>query len=516
MIRNPTPITVVLAAALTFCAGAPAEAQAPPPADEQVLLTRAEALREIFPGAAHIESAAVAIDAPLRARVEARLGRRLAEEEFPVFRALGAAGEATGYAVITEEIGKYHPITFIVGVTPQARVSAVAVLVYRESHGGDVKRQRFLRQFAGKGIDDPIRVSRDIINVSGATLSAHAISRGTKKVLVLLDECLLGARAAAAPKWQACAAEAPASPAAPGGAPTGDAGGAAGPLRRNRFAMGTLLEAKCWGDPETAGLALDAAFAEVARLEGLLSTFIAESELSRVNARAAREAVPVSSDTLDCIAAALAAAEKSGGAFDPTLKREGWRAVEIDRAANTVRFRRDDIALDLGGIGKGFALDRAARVLEEHGVHCAILDFGGQVLALDPPAGEDAWLVGVRDPRDAERFLGYFRVVRASVSTSARYERGDHIIDPRTGEPARRSSATICHPSAACADAYSTALFVLGRAGLERLAPVLPDGAAVLVTGDDGGGGGDNGDSGDLLVAGGPRAPRFVAAREPQ
>ncbi len=87
---------------------------------------------------------------------------------------------------MTEEVGKYRPITFMVGVTPDFVVRDVAVLIYRESRGGDVKRRRFLDQYRGKSLRDPIDVHRDIINISGATISVRSLNAGVKRVLAEL------------------------------------------------------------------------------------------------------------------------------------------------------------------------------------------------------------------------------------------------------------------------------------------------------------------------------------------
>ena len=125
------------------------------------------------------------------------------------------------------------------------------------------------------------------------------------------------------------------------------------------------------------------------------------------------------------------AAHDSGGAFDPTLVFEGYQQVKLDASSSTITLQAENLILDLGGIGKGFALDRAAAVLEAHGLHCALLDFGGQLLALDPPPGQLAWEVGIFDPRSYGTLLGSMPLVRASVATRLRL---------RTWRSHRRSS----------------------------------------------------------------------------
>src|SRR5262249_26975113 len=161
--------------------------------------------------------------------------------------------------------------------------------------------------------------------------------------------------------------------------------------------------------------------------------------------------------------------ERTGGAFDVTVgplvllwrraaetqrlptdaelaaarSSVGFRGIEIDAPKSLVRLSKPGAALDFGGIGKGYALGRAAAGLERPGPHRALLDFGGQLLALDAPAGERAWRVEVRDPGRPETTAGAIELVRASISTTADYERGltvagkkvSHVFDPRSGRP---------------------------------------------------------------------------------
>ena len=103
-----------------------------------------------------------------------------------VIRVLDGSGSLRVYYVITDEIGKYRQITFMVGVTPDLRVRDVAVMVYRESRGGEVRRKRFLSQYRGKTAGSAIDVGRDIINISGATISVRSLNAGVKRVLAEL------------------------------------------------------------------------------------------------------------------------------------------------------------------------------------------------------------------------------------------------------------------------------------------------------------------------------------------
>ncbi len=459
----------------------PADAGARQPVGEQVLLELDDALERVLPAPARIEHTRLRLDRAMRRRIGQRCGRRLLERRVELFRGLDARGTTTGYAIVVEEIGKYRPITFAVGVSPRGAVYDVAVMVYRESHGGGVARERFLAQFRGKDLTDPLDPNRDVINLSGATLSVRAIARGVRKALAVIAVTLLEPdEHAPAPRWRPFAADAEPehAPSAPPAAPHRKT---ERPVREARWRMGTLLTITAYAPPPRARRAFDAAFAEVARLEALLSTWRADSTLSRVNAHAAARPVALDPDTFACIAAALHAAARTGGAFDPTLRPQGYRTVRLDPKARTVYFERRDLTLDLGGIAKGYALDRAAALLERHGVHRALLDFGGQLLALDPPPGRPGWAVMVLDPHDPRRPLAGAWLAHGSIAASNTRERGAHIIDPRTGARTRAPySAHVFAPTATAADMLSTACFVLGPRALDR---VLGPGEAAIVLG---------------------------------
>jgi thiamine biosynthesis lipoprotein len=292
---------------------------------------------------------------------------------------------------------------------------------------------------------------------------------------------------------------------------------------RARYLMGTrlVIEAEGGGDA-----AIEAAFREVARLEQVLSNWRADSEVSRLNAAAGRGAVDCSPDLFAAVGAALGWAERTRGAFDPTVEplvrrlglRDpaerlpgveapedaaggdgdrapvGWRLVRLGPGRD-VRFTGPGVGLDFGGIGKGIALDAAARVLVQHGALTARLDFGGQVLfAGRPPL--DGWRLDLSDPSERHRAIEVVTVRGGSVSTSGNQERSvagpagplGHLLDPRTGRPAPfAGSVTVRAEDATSADALSTALFVMGP---ERGIPwAAREGIDVLYLSRDGHGG---------------------------
>jgi hypothetical protein len=161
---------------------------------EQVYLTPGEALSEIYGEAARVDTVTARLEEGERQGLARRLGAAVPYGPVTIFEPRDSTGARLGYAVIGEEIGKYRPITFLVATDRDLRVKGVEVLVYRESRGGEVRRERFLRQYRGKTSDDPIRTHRDIINVAGATLSVNALNLGVKRALGMLS--LLAARGA--------------------------------------------------------------------------------------------------------------------------------------------------------------------------------------------------------------------------------------------------------------------------------------------------------------------------------
>jgi len=156
-------------------------------AQEGMFLTEEQAPRAVFPDADHVARRDVASTPALRDRITAHLSGvqpSLWEERYAVF-AVSRGDTVLGRAVVVEEIGKFRPITFVVGVRPDGSVSDVAVMAYREPYGGEVRSTRFLRQYRNKSQADPMRSGHDIVNIAGATLSVDAASRAVHKAQAL-------------------------------------------------------------------------------------------------------------------------------------------------------------------------------------------------------------------------------------------------------------------------------------------------------------------------------------------
>ncbi len=236
--------------------------------------------------------------------------------------------------------------------------------------------------------------------------------------------------------------------------------------QRVRQIMGTLCEIDA---PDVPVALISAAFAEIERWDRVLSLYKGASDVSVLNHAAGTGPVKVSADFYAAVEAALRLARETDGAFDPTilpvlrdgpakLPLVGWRKVRLDPMARTVELPEPGMGIDFGGIGKGWALDKAAGVLKKAGVKRALFNFGGQILAIGAPEGHEGWAVTI--PGRAEPLL----VRDASVSASGDSEHPGHIKSPFDGLAVRRPGAAVAVlPSATEADAWSTALFILGK-----------------------------------------------------
>jgi len=156
----------------------------------EVFLTEEEALKLIFPSSERIRKDFIRLTDEKKSQIEERIGWKFPEESFEVY--IGETGtKIDGYALIQNTIGKHKPMTYMVGIDDRGRVSDVELLVFREARGSEVRTKRFNYQYEGKTCLDPVRINKDIINISGATMSVRSMSAGVKRGLVLIDEFYL-------------------------------------------------------------------------------------------------------------------------------------------------------------------------------------------------------------------------------------------------------------------------------------------------------------------------------------
>jgi FAD:protein FMN transferase len=239
-------------------------------------------------------------------------------------------------------------------------------------------------------------------------------------------------------------------------------------------------------DVAYAGQAVAAAFDELDRLESRLSAFEPQSDVSRIAALGAGEQCVVDPETFDCLRIALEVECATGGAFDI-----GYRArphggaatlIELDARTPVVRVRDRGVLLDLGGIGKGYALDRLAALLADWDLHCVLLRASkSTVVACQPPPGDTGWTIRfgtAEDPRSVA-------LAAAAMSGSGSDVKGLHIIDPHTGQPARHHRlAFAVAPTGAEADALSTAFVVMADDAIRQFCANRPGIAAYAVQAD--------------------------------
>ena len=296
--------------------------------------------------------------------------------------------------------------------------------------------------------------------------------------------------------------------------------------------MGTRIHAELYHeDAARAEALLKEVLAEMRRIEQTYSPYIEASELSRLNREAGTGWVDASPEMIELLAKSAQVSRMTEGAFDITYASVGryydYRAgerpddakleagleainyefVELDAAAGRVRFAHPLVYIDLGGIAKGYAVDRCIELLERAGVTQASVAAGGDSRILGDRFGEP-WTVGIQDPRETDTMAVLLPLVDVAVSTSGDYERFfeedgiryHHILDPSTGDSARQSwSVTILGTEATLTDALSTSVFVLGPDKGLALIDRLPGIDAIVIDAD-----GQLRYSADLAEAGDP------------
>jgi thiamine biosynthesis lipoprotein len=297
-----------------------------------------------------------------------------------------------------------------------------------------------------------------------------------------------------------------------------------------RMVMGTFAHLKAIAkDPQTARKCVETAFAEIQKVDDLMSDYKSDSEISRVNRDAFGRAVKVSESTFEVLQKSTEFSRLSGGAFDITIgplvelwrsaaeansvpdqaeleqvrSKVGYEKLYLDANEMTVRFAVDGMRLDLGGIAKGYAIDRAVEAMQTGGAVGGLVDVGGDIRCFGmPPEGKKTWRIGLQDPAGSQesdqfltgaagRVLMVLKLKNAAVATSGGYRRFvliggkkySHIMDRRTGESAENmSSVTIISKDALDADALATAVSVMGAEKGIALIQKIPQTEAILIS----------------------------------
>ncbi len=242
------------------------------------------------------------------------------------------------------------------------------------------------------------------------------------------------------------------------------------PQSHTRYRMGSLLTVKIW-DINISNAVVDALFDEVSRIERLLSIFQKNSEIAKINQNQSAGPISVEQETLAVIQAAFLIADQSSGAYDPTLSDFGSRSLTADLKKGILIRDQAGIQINLGGIGKGYALDRAASLLRSYGIQKSLISFRSTIVAIGPPNDQPPFQIAIQHPRKKQEKIDTVSIRDQSISTSGDYEKIDHLINPRTGLPAQGvASVSVIAPTGLQTDALSTAAFVLGtKAGIQFL-----------------------------------------------
>ena len=281
--------------------------------------------------------------------------------------------------------------------------------------------------------------------------------------------------------------------------------------------MGTRITVELWADDEhKANEAIDALLDEMRHIDESMSTYKPTSEVSQVNAKAADGPMRISKELFDLLVTAKEYSVITDGAFDITYASVGYlydfrerkrpteqqiesalpavnyRHVLLDPASSTVRFSQPGVRIDLGGIAKGYAVDRGIEILQARGFTHALVNAGGDSRVIGDRFGK-AWIIGIRHPDHPDQVIVRLPLTNTAFSTSGDYERYfdedgvryHHIIDPHTGHSASKvRSATVIAPTATRTDGLSKTAFVLGAEEAMRIYNGLGDVDAVLVTPD--------------------------------
>jgi thiamine biosynthesis lipoprotein len=285
-------------------------------------------------------------------------------------------------------------------------------------------------------------------------------------------------------------------------------------LARDEAIMGTRCAVELWADDKAAGeAAMEAVLAEMRRIDALMSTYKADSEVSRVNAQAGNGPVAISAELFALLQASIEYSRLSQGAFDITYASVGYlydyrahqrpddaavakalpsvdyRQLKLDPARRTVEFGRPGMRIDLGGIAKGHAVDRGIGILKARGVSRAMVNAGGDTRVIGDRFGQP-WVIGIRHPDRRDEVVLRIPLVDAAFSTSGDYERFfdeggvryHHILDPKTGRsPHALRSVTVIASTATRTDGLTKTVFILGPEAGIAFINGLDDADAIVI-----------------------------------
>lgn len=465
----------------------------------QVFLEEEEALASVFKGCDEVLVDQLALTPEEKQKLENRLKARIDENAFDVFTGK-KDGKIYRYAIITDEMGCFHPITFIMSMKPEGKIEQVAVMIYRESRGKEVIRQRFLHQYKGKSLNNPIRINKDIINITGATTSVRGVNRGVRKMMAVLDEFYLHRNRETSP------------------VPYSRTGNQAEEEETQQIfsqaypSMGDIIEILITGATEkNASNAFKEAFKEVDRINKTLN-----EELKKVNHKAWKKPIKCDKELFNIIKSSICYSEITNGGFDIT---EGTLTVELSKdtkrlgepkdlshifaaaaykniiidtnedADGTIFLNDKHTKLDLSLVVNGYVVDNVIKVLKNHGISHALVNFGGAIRVIGNPPGNTAWRIAIPDPKDNGKSVGFVHISNRAVAVSGDYEKMlintrkeySHITGSNLQRPfdADLLGAVVIASTAFEADALAAAAHLSGLNKDMRLINNIPDAGGI-------------------------------------
>ncbi len=288
-------------------------------------------------------------------------------------------------------------------------------------------------------------------------------------------------------------------------------------ITRNEAIMGTRCAVELWSDDKAKGdAAITSVFDDMKRIDRLMSTWKEDTEISEVNREGGKHPVKISPELFRLLQVSVEYSELTHGAFDITYASVGylydfkkgihpdqkaidqalpginWRHMVLDKKKTTVFFTRPGMRIDLGGIAKGYSVDRGIEILQKQGITRAMVNAGGDTRIIGDRFGKP-WVVGVRDPDHEGKVFLRLPLTDTAFSTSGDYERYfdedgkrfHHIIDPKTGDSARKvRSVTVISGTATRTDALTKSVFIMGAEEGIAFINTLPDVDAVAVAPD--------------------------------
>ncbi|MBC8549279.1 MAG: FAD:protein FMN transferase [Candidatus Brocadiales bacterium] len=417
------------------------------PADNyeiEVIMDVDNAIISIFEGCDEVFVEHLELTPDEKERIENKLKARILENSFDVFTGK-KMGSINKYAIITDEMGCFHPITFIMSMKPSGKIEKVSVLIYRESRGKDVIRKRFLHQYKGKTLKSPIRINKDIINVSGATTSVRGVNRGVRKMRAVLDAFYLDSNR-----------EVNYIPYSIEGMHVSEEE-ARQIYSQARSFMGGIIEILITGTIENhAAKAFQEAFAEVDRLNRILNKDQRKSKIYKINKKAWKKTITCGKEFLNIIKSSLYYSKITNGGFDITegtlidtlsrnkkkfhkqeditslINASTYENIVIDEDENgggTIFIKDKQTKIDLSLLVNGYVVDKVITVLENNDILHALVNFGDTIRVIGNPPDDTVWRIAISNPEDRAKSIGFLKISNKAVAISGEYEK--MLIDKR-------------------------------------------------------------------------------------